>query len=71
MFHTGFTDKTEIKDFRDVQSYDKAKLGKFVAGMHDEGIRIIGRGLWYISTVHEEEDIDFALTISNKVLSKI
>jgi glutamate-1-semialdehyde 2,1-aminomutase len=71
MFHTGFTDKTEVKDFRDVQHYDKAKLGKFVAGMHDEGIRIIGRGLWYISTVHEEEDIEFALTIADKVLSKI
>jgi glutamate-1-semialdehyde 2,1-aminomutase len=71
MFHTGFTDKTSIQDFRDVQSYDKTKLSKFVAGMHDEGIRIIGRGLWYISTVHTEEDIEQALKVADNVLSKI
>jgi glutamate-1-semialdehyde 2,1-aminomutase len=70
MLHTGFTDKKEIKDFRDVMSYDKAKLGKFVAGMHDEGVRIIGRGLWYISSVHTKEDITLALNIADKVLSK-
>jgi glutamate-1-semialdehyde 2,1-aminomutase len=71
MFHTGFTDKTSIQDFRDVQSYDKTKLSKFVAGMHDEGIRIIGRGLWYISTEHTEEDIELALKVADNVLGKI
>ncbi|MEK6781176.1 MAG: aspartate aminotransferase family protein [Bacteroidota bacterium] len=67
MFHTGFTDLSAVHDFRDVLTYDKVKLGKFIAGMHDNGIRVIGRGLWYISTVHTEEDIELALGISSKV----
>ncbi|MEY4539568.1 MAG: hypothetical protein RLZZ306_1325 [Bacteroidota bacterium] len=71
MFHCGFTELKSVKDFREVFSYDKAKLSKLVAGLHDEGIRIIGRGLWYISTEHTEEDIDFTLKISEKVLSKL
>lgn len=69
MFHTGFADFEKAKDFRDVLKYDKAKLGKFITAMHDAGIRIIGRGLWYISTVHTEEDIDKAIETADKVLS--
>jgi glutamate-1-semialdehyde 2,1-aminomutase len=71
MLHTGFTDLKAVKNFRDVQSYDKVKLGKFVAGMHDEGIRIIGRGLWYISTAHTQADIDHTLKIADKIISKL
>lgn len=70
MLHTGFTNLQKVKDFRDVLMYDKAKLSKFVAAMHDEGIRLIGRGLWYISAVHTEQDIDKALEIAEKVFDK-
>ena len=71
MVHTGFTDLPEVKDFRDVLAYDKAKLSKFIAGLHDEGVRVIGRGLWYLSLAHTEADVDRALEISEKVLAKI
>jgi glutamate-1-semialdehyde 2,1-aminomutase len=71
MFATTFTPLAETKDYRDTLVADKAKLGRFIAGMHDEGIRIIGRGLWYISAVHTEEDIDQALATAEKVLSKL
>jgi glutamate-1-semialdehyde 2,1-aminomutase len=71
MFHTAFTEMDKIKDFRDVLCYDKQKLGKFISGMHDRGIRIIGRGLWYISGAHTEKDIDYTLDIARDVLKKI
>ena len=71
MLHTGFTHLEKVKDFRDVQTYDKVKLGKFIAAMHDKGVRIIGRGLWYISTVHNESDIEQALDAADKALGKM
>ncbi len=71
MVHSGFTNLTKVKDYRDVLTYDKLKLGKFIAAMHDEGIRIIGRGLWYISAVHAEKDIDHAIEVADGVLAKI
>ncbi|HMF70731.1 MAG TPA: aspartate aminotransferase family protein [Flavitalea sp.] len=71
MFHTGFTSLDSVKDYRDTLSYDKVKLGKFIAGMHDEGVRIIGRGLWYISAAHTTEDIFFAVEKAKKVLKTI
>ena len=71
MLHTGFIDQNEVNDFRDVMAYDKVKLGKFVAGMHNEGIRIIGRGLWYISIIHTDQDIEHALSTADKVMSEL
>jgi len=71
MLHTGFTHLQKVSNFRDVLTYDKAKLGKFIAAMHDEGIRIIGRGLWYISAIHTEAEIDKALEVVDKVFPKM
>jgi len=71
MFNIGFTDVQEIRDYRATFSYDKVKLGKFIADMHNEGIRIIGRGLWYISAAHTEEDIDQAVEVAGKVLKRL
>jgi glutamate-1-semialdehyde 2,1-aminomutase len=71
MFNTSFTHLKKIKDFRDVLACDKIKLGKFIAAMQEEGVRVIGRGLWYISAVHTDEDIDSAIEAADKVLSKL
>lgn len=71
VFHIGFTSLQQVKDFRDTLSYDKAKLGKFIAGMHNAGIRIIGRGLIYISAAHTKEDISHAIKTAHRVLEKI
>jgi len=71
MFNTAFTTADKITDYRGTLACDKAKLGKFIAAMHSEGIRIIGRGLWYISAVHTEEDIQQAIATVKKVLKNI
>lgn len=71
MFHIGFTHLNEVRDYRGTFSYDKTKLHQFVAGMHDNGVRIIGRGLWYISTAHSEGDIDHAINTARKVLKEM
>ncbi len=69
--HTGFIDKKEVQDFRAVLEYDKAKLIRFISGLHDRGVRVIGRGLWYISSVHTSEDIDEALAKSETILREM
>lgn len=71
MFAISFSDSGKTYEYRDTLSADKGKLGKFIAGMHDEGVRVIGRGLWYISAAHTEDDIDQAIATSRKVLENI
>jgi glutamate-1-semialdehyde 2,1-aminomutase len=39
--------------------------------MHNKGIRIIGRGLWYISAAHTEQEIDHAVKTAKEVLGKM
>jgi glutamate-1-semialdehyde 2,1-aminomutase len=41
MLHTGFTDLTEVHDYRDTLCFDKGKLSKFIAALHNKGIRVI------------------------------
>ncbi|WP_353719947.1 aspartate aminotransferase family protein [Dyadobacter sp. 676] len=71
MFATSFTTLEKTSDYRDTLTADKAKLGRFIAAMHEEGVRVIGRGLWYISAVHTDEDIETAIAAAGKALKQI
>jgi glutamate-1-semialdehyde 2,1-aminomutase len=71
MFNTAFTPLGKVTDYRDTLSFDRAKMRQFMAGMHDKGIRIIGRGLWYISAAHTAEDIDQAIETASEVLAAL
>lgn len=71
MFTTLFTPLQEIRDYRDTLRADKGKLNTFIAGLHDRGVRVIGRGLWYISAVHAAEDVDHAIAVANEVLDNM
>ena len=71
MFNTGFTNLRSIKDYRDTLSLDRAKLRKFISAMQDSKVRIIGRGLWYISAAHTEADINEAIKKATEVLRNI
>ena len=68
MFSAVFTDGGPSTDYRDTLRYDRPKLGRFIAGLHDRGLRVIGRGLWYISAAHTPADIDQALDTGRAVL---
>ena len=68
MFTIGFTPLTALKDYRDTLNCDKQQLARFIAALHDRGIRVIGRGLWYISAVHTEQEIDYAIEVAAEVL---
>lgn len=71
MFCISFTTQKIIKDFRESFACDKAKLSRFIAGMHDRKVRIIGRGLTYISAVHTKEDVDLAVSTAREVLKSM
>lgn len=69
MFNTSFTTLPQVHNYRDLLTADKQLLGKFIAGMHNHGVRIIGRGLWYISAAHTQADIEQALSVADQVLA--
>ena len=52
MFHVGFTWASKVQDYRDTFGYDTQKYLAFCRGIRERGIRLIGRGLWYLSSAH-------------------
>jgi len=71
MFVTYFGVSSPFVDYRDTLKADKQKLSRFIAHLHDAGVRVIGRGLWYISAVHTDEDVAHAIETARKVLQSI
>jgi glutamate-1-semialdehyde 2,1-aminomutase len=68
MFHVGFSPLPAVRDYRETLSYDKGAYARFVAGMHERGIRLIGRGLWYVSAAHSDADLERAISAAFDVL---
>ena len=71
MFHAGFTPLKEVHDFRESLSYDREKFGRFVFAMLERGVRLIGRGLLYVSLAHGEEDVEQTLAVADQVLKEL
>jgi glutamate-1-semialdehyde 2,1-aminomutase len=68
MFHAGFSPLAAVRDYRETLTYDKGAYARFVAGMHARGIRLIGRGLWYVSAAHSQSDLERAISTAHEVL---
>ncbi len=71
MFHVGFTRLHTVRDFRDTLRYDKVLYGRFVLAMQERGIRLIGRGLWYVSAVHTPEEIAHCISVAGEVFQDL
>jgi glutamate-1-semialdehyde 2,1-aminomutase len=60
-----------VRDYRDTVAYDKGKYDAFVLGMQERGIRLIGRGLWYLSAARTTDEIDHAAATAREVLGSM
>lgn len=68
MTHMSFTSSAKLTNYRDTLGCDGEKYAAFTKAMLDQGIRVIGRGIWYISAAHNEDDIDLAVKTASEVL---
>src|SRR5262249_23589254 len=82
VFHMGFlrqeTNSTAragglaILNYRDVlRTYDFEKYARFVRAMAQRGVRLIGRGIWYLSTAHTQADVDQTVDVARSALAEI
>ena len=61
VFSVAFTDRDEITDYRGVAASDRALLAAWVAALQHRGLRVGGRGVWFLSTAHDAAAIDETL----------
>lgn len=70
VFHLAFTELPAIRDYRDYALHcDKARYSRFTFAMLQQGVRLIERGLWYLSAAHTEEHIARTLAAVETVLN--
>lgn len=71
-FHASFTDLDAIRDYRDfAQHCDKARYSRFCVAMLERGVRLIERGIWYISAAHSEADVEKTLQAADEALAEV
>jgi len=72
MFHLAFTDGQRFHDYRTFAEHNYMdKYHRFVEILLDEGVRVIPRGLWYLSTAHTEGNVEFTLGAVKSALRKL
>ena len=73
-FNVSFTEASgdDIFDYRShIRNVDLDKYERFRIGMLERGVRLIIRGLWYVSTAHTEDDIERTLAAADDVLASL
>ena len=71
-FHVSFNEAPPIRDYRDwVTKCDKERYSAFAVAMLENGVRLIGRGIWYVSAAHTEDLVTQTLEAAEKALSKV
>lgn len=72
MFHIAFGDMQPIHDYRSfVQHNDMGQCQRFADLMLKHGVRFVPRGMWYLSTAHSQQDIDFTLGAASAALQEL
>jgi glutamate-1-semialdehyde 2,1-aminomutase len=71
-FHLSFNEAPPIRDYRDwATKCDKERYNAFTLAMLTNGVRLIGRGIWYVSAAHTEEQVAQTLEAAEKSLTKV
>jgi glutamate-1-semialdehyde 2,1-aminomutase len=69
MFQTYFTDAAAVTDYRDFAATDRAAMVRFQQLLLERGVNTVARGLWFLSTVHSEDDITFTIDAAADALA--
>lgn len=71
VFHLGFTSLSKVRNYRDTLSYDKDKYAAFCLGMRESGVRLMSRGIWYLSASHTQADIDECVSAARATFAEM
>jgi glutamate-1-semialdehyde 2,1-aminomutase len=72
MFWLGFTKEKQIRHYREhVAHTDAAKYARFCELIQERGVRLIGRGIWYVSAAHTAQDVDATVQAVEKAFQSL
>jgi glutamate-1-semialdehyde 2,1-aminomutase len=70
-FHASFGKNVEVWDHRDLAQLDQARYRKLVTLLIENGVWVAGRGIWYLSAAHDDQEIEVTLDRAEAALSAL
>lgn len=70
-FNTTFTEQGEITDYRSYRRCDLGLQSQLIAALLEQGVRITGRGTWFLSASHSDQDVEFTLNAARRALQAL
>ncbi len=71
MFHIGFGLDAPARNYRGLLTCDKAGYVKFAHALLRRGVRVLERGAWFVSAVHDDAVIDATLEAARQAAKEI
>jgi glutamate-1-semialdehyde 2,1-aminomutase len=60
-----------VRDYRSYAATDLPRQRRFLMALQDRGVRVTGRGTWFLSAAHDEDDIDATIRAASDALAAI
>lgn len=71
-FHLSFTRLPALRDYRDYAlGCDKERYGRLKVALLRRGVRVLDRGIWYISAAHTEAHVERTLAALAEALEEV
>ncbi|MEU7855945.1 glutamate-1-semialdehyde 2,1-aminomutase [Nonomuraea sp. NPDC049141] len=71
VFQIYFTEASAVRNYRDFAATDRAMMGRLHAALLDQGVNMVPRGLWFLSTAHTEADVAATVEAFSAALSSL
>lgn len=71
VFHMMFTELDRVENFDSFNKRDAAAYSRFAELMLEEGVLVRPNGLWYVSTVHGNVELEATLAAVDRVLARM
>jgi glutamate-1-semialdehyde 2,1-aminomutase len=70
-FHLSFTERAEMREYRDTLDADTQMRDVFLEAMLQEGVYLLPDGRWYVSAAHTVTDVEFTLRTARKAMAQV
>jgi len=71
IFCTLFTEAGEVVDFRSAAAADASRMTAFAGALARHGVRVTARGVWFMSMVHGDAEIDATLAAADRATADL
>ena len=69
VFQTYFTSADRVLDYRDFAATDRARMARLHRALLEEGVSIVPRGLWFLSSTHTDAHVQETLEAFDAALA--